>query len=320
MSPYHSQTNGTVKRVHQTLKRIIGKLDTKQCKKWPEHLSSITHAYNATRSQITRYSLYFLMMGCRPWLPIDLLFPTARTLPGTKGVNEYIKALYGHLREAIKLACISADQEAARHKCLYDHRAGVMELHCGDKVLVHLDTYQFARWKLKNRWGSMLHTVVGWIVDDIPAYVIENDKGKQKVLHQVWLLLWSSAEEEEGLQMTTTQLAIQFSMLVLEPLPIGEERSRVPYAWSIDGYSLNLASFQPMLDAPEPKTGPPALVAPAEALLKEGVGQWRDNGKENNSMGDGNAILVEGAPTLNWNTPSRAKPYPSRRGKNIEMG
>ena len=61
----------------------------------PEHLSSITHTYNSMRSQITGYSPYFLMMGCRPQLPIDLLFPTARTLPGTKGVNEYVKALYG---------------------------------------------------------------------------------------------------------------------------------------------------------------------------------------------------------------------------------
>ena len=67
----------------------------------------------------------------------------------------------------------------------------------------------------------MLHMVVGWIVDDVPAYVIENKKGKQKVLHHAWLLLWSSAEEEEGLQMTTTQLAFQVSMLVLEPLPVG---------------------------------------------------------------------------------------------------
>ena len=89
----------------------------------------------------------------------------------------------------------------------------------------------------------MLHTVVRQIADDIPTYVIENEKGKQKVLHHVWLLLWSSAEEEEGLQLTAAQLAFQISMLVLEPLPIGEERSRVPYTWSINGYGLNLASF-----------------------------------------------------------------------------
>ena len=149
---------------------------------------------------------------------------------------------------------------------------------------------------MKNRWGSMLHTVVGQIADDVPTYVIENEKGKQKLLHHARLLLWSSAEEEEGLRMTAAQLAFQVSMLVLEPLPVGEERSRVPYAWSINGFGLNLASFQSMLDAPEPKTGPPAPAVPVETLLKEGVGQQRENNKGNHSMGDGDAILVGDAP------------------------
>ena len=149
---------------------------------------------------------------------------------------------------------------------------------------------------MKNRWDSILHTVVGRIVDDNPAYVIENEKGKRKVLHQARLLLWSSAEEEEGLQMTVTQLAIKVSMLVLEPLPIGEERSRVPYEWSINGFGLNLASFQSMLDAPELKTGPPAPAAPTEMPLKEGVGQRERNGTGNHSTGDGDAIPVEDAP------------------------
>ena len=93
--PYHPQMNGAIERVHQTLERMIAKLDNRRRRKWPKHLGSITHAYNSTRSQITGYSPYFLMMGRRPWLPIDLLFPTARTLPGTKGVNEYVKALHG---------------------------------------------------------------------------------------------------------------------------------------------------------------------------------------------------------------------------------
>ena len=137
--------------------------------------------------------------------------------------------------------------------------------------------------------------MVGWIADDVPAYVIENEKGKRKVLHRARLLLWSSIEEEEGLQMTAAQLAIQVSMSVLEALPIGEERSRVPYEWSINGFGLNLASFQPMLDAPELKTGPPAPVTPTETPLK-GVGQWEENGTGNHSTGDGDAVLVEDAP------------------------
>ena len=76
-SPYHPQMNGAVERVHQTLERMIAKLDNRRCRKWPEHLASITHAYNSTRSQITGYSPYFLMMGRRPRLPVDLLFSTA---------------------------------------------------------------------------------------------------------------------------------------------------------------------------------------------------------------------------------------------------
>ena len=163
-------------------------------------------------------------------------------------------------------------------------------------MLVQLDAYRGACRKLKNRWGSILHAVVGRIADNVPAYVIENEKGKRKVLHWAWLLLWSSAEEEEGLQMTTTQLAIQVSMSVLEPLPIGEERSRVPYEWSINGFGLNLASFQPTLDAPEPKTGPPAPETPAETPLKEGVGQWEENSTGKHSTGDGDAVPVEDTP------------------------
>ena len=77
-SLYHPQSNGQVERVHQTLMRMIGKLDTSKKKCWPEHIASICHAYNATRSQVMGYSSYFLMFGHRPRIPINLLFPAAR--------------------------------------------------------------------------------------------------------------------------------------------------------------------------------------------------------------------------------------------------
>ena len=76
-TPYHPQSNGAVERVHQVLHRMIGKLDNKRRKKWPDHLGTITHAYNSTKSQVTGYSPYFLMMGRRAHLPVDLLFPTS---------------------------------------------------------------------------------------------------------------------------------------------------------------------------------------------------------------------------------------------------
>ena len=70
-SPYHPQTNGTVKRVHQTLRRMIAKMDPDKRAKWPSHLGPILIAYNVTRSLITGYLPYFLMFGHQPRLPVD---------------------------------------------------------------------------------------------------------------------------------------------------------------------------------------------------------------------------------------------------------
>ena len=67
---YHPQSNGSAKRVHQMLQRMIGKLDLEKRQKWAVHLGSVLIAYNATRSLVTGYSPYYLMFGQRPRLPI----------------------------------------------------------------------------------------------------------------------------------------------------------------------------------------------------------------------------------------------------------
>ena len=93
MSPYHPQTNGTIKRVHQTLRRMIAKMDANKRAKWPSHLGPILIAYNATRSLITGYSPYFPMFGHRPRLPVDLLFPTVRRDENSWTTDEYVTSL-----------------------------------------------------------------------------------------------------------------------------------------------------------------------------------------------------------------------------------
>ena len=78
MLPYYPQTNGTVERVHQILKRMIAKLDPDKRAKWPSHLGPMLIPYNATRSLITGYLTYFLMFRCQPRLLVDLFFLTVR--------------------------------------------------------------------------------------------------------------------------------------------------------------------------------------------------------------------------------------------------
>ena len=63
-TPYHPQTNRSAERVHQTLQRMIGKLDPEKRRKWPAHIGSIIIAYNSTRSLVTRYSPYYLKLKC----------------------------------------------------------------------------------------------------------------------------------------------------------------------------------------------------------------------------------------------------------------
>ena len=202
-----------------------------------------------------------------------------------------------------------------------DQRAGVAELCPGDKVLVKLDMYQGARRKLVNRWRSTLHTLVRRVADDVPTYVIENAKGDRKVIHWVWLLLWSSSDkDQEGLQMTVDQLTIFVSLSALEPLLEGEKICRVPYEWSITGFSLNLAIFKLMLKVSELKTGPKAPATCADMPPQEGVGQWRKLGEETKSMGDGNTVLVGDTPP--WIRTHRVEPnllLPEGKMKRIEL-
>ena len=184
-TPYHPQTNGSAERVHQTLQRMIGKLDPEKRQKWPVHIRSIIIAYNSTRSLVTRYSPYYLMFGRRPRLPIDLLFPMRRTQTLTHTIDEYVTSLYDCLRKSLVIAQDCAIKEAQRQKRSYDRKVGAVELRPGDNVLVRLDAFRGQRRKLKNRWGSDLHTVVTHVADGIPPYVVKNNcTGKKKVVHR----------------------------------------------------------------------------------------------------------------------------------------
>ena len=75
-TPYHPQMNRLVKRSHQTIMHMIGKLGEDEKANWPGHLAETVHAYNGTQSTVMGYSPHYLMFGCRPRLPVNFYFPT----------------------------------------------------------------------------------------------------------------------------------------------------------------------------------------------------------------------------------------------------
>ena len=248
--PYHPQTNGTVERVHQTLRRTIAKMDPDKRAKWPSHLGPILIAYNATRSLITGYSPYFLMFGRQPRLPVDLLFPTVRQDGNSRTTDEYVTSLYDKLKSALVSVRDTTILEAQRQKRHYNCKAGAVELHPVDKVLVELDVFRGQWWKLKNWWGDTLYTVVKCLADGIPAYEVENNANKKRqVLHRAQLLLWLAKPKGEPLRMNHISIESGITRAELAmPLRRSIKLGVVPCKLI---YGLNTAMFESRRKLPD---------------------------------------------------------------------
>ena len=73
-TPYRPEGNGSCERFNRTLISMIGMLPKELKINWPQHVSTLTHAYNCTRNNATGFSPYFFMYGRQPLLPIDIEF------------------------------------------------------------------------------------------------------------------------------------------------------------------------------------------------------------------------------------------------------
>ena len=247
---YHPQTNGSAERVHQTLQRMIGKLDLEKRKKWPAHIGSIIIAYSSTRSLVTGYSPYYLMFGWRPRLPIDLLFPTRRTQMLTRTIDKYVASLYDCLQDSLAIAQDCA-VKAQRQKGLYNHKVGVIELRPGDHILVCLDAFRGQRRKLKNWGGDDLHTVVTRVADGIPAYVVKNNHtGKKKVVHWARLLLWL-ADYGEPVRCNLVDISVVPPGTTMDQYPQGGCEGDNPVLGCSLQYGLDLTMYLAIIDDPE---------------------------------------------------------------------
>ena len=135
-TPYHPMGNGQVKRFNQTLLQMIGTLEDYQKSDWKAHVPTLVHAYNATVSDSTGYSPYFLMFGRHPRLAIDaFLGLSPDTLSSTKH-TEYVRKFRERLQFAYKKASEESQKNAVHHKTRYDFNVRSSVLQPGNRVLV----------------------------------------------------------------------------------------------------------------------------------------------------------------------------------------
>ena len=82
---------------------------------WREQVPYLVHAYNSTRNSVTGFSPYYLMFGCKPHLPIDLIFGT--NLADLKGYHiTYIENLKKRMSWAYETANDIIQREQERNK------------------------------------------------------------------------------------------------------------------------------------------------------------------------------------------------------------
>ena len=126
------------------------------------------------------------------------------------------------------------------------------------------------RRKLKNQWGSQIHTVVHRVADGVPTYVVRNDRsGGKQVFHRACLLLWIA-------DCTNQHDSVSVNLAIAAPMIIGsaEEGQNVngdKVKSQVLSYGLGLAMFKMSLCPPSQMMGVEAQVRPA-GVSQKGVG------------------------------------------------
>ena len=181
---------------------------------------------------------------------MDLLFPTVRRDENSRTTDEYVTSLYDKLKLALASARDTTILEAQRQKQHYNHKAGTVELHPHDKVLVKLDSFRGQWLKLKNWWGDALYTVVKCVVDRIPAYEVENNANKKRqVLHRAQLLLWLA--EPEGKPLRINRISIESGLTGAELAMPLHQSVKLGMVLCKLIYGFNTAMFESRQELPD---------------------------------------------------------------------
>ena len=176
---------------------MLGTLPIHAKKNWPEWVSTLTNAYNATMCHVTGFSPFFLMYGRIPILPIDVEFGVALPDLSHASRQNYAEKLKAHLKWVYKVAKDTNDHESARLK-KYDLKYKCMKVVPGDLVLVKVKAFGPDH-KIANQWEKTPYEILSQH-KDAPVYKVQpvdkQDSGSICTLHQNMLFPFQSSKEE----------------------------------------------------------------------------------------------------------------------------
>ena len=112
-APCHPQCNGKAERFNLMLLSMLWMLCDEMESGWHEYVPKIVHAYNCTKSESRRYSLFLLLFRRSLRLPIAIIFGTSSE--GAAGeYSDYVKRWKTAMTEAYALAAEKARLSATK--------------------------------------------------------------------------------------------------------------------------------------------------------------------------------------------------------------
>lgn len=169
---------------------MLRTLTDKEKETWKDHLPQVIHAYNCTRHESTGYSPHFLLFGCHPRLPVDLLFGLAEQTDPVSHKG-YAEKWRQRMTEAYQIANKNSLSASAKGKSHYDQKVRGVVLKPGDRVLVRNLGERGGPGKLRSYWENRIYVVRDQVSDN-PVYVVHPEgegQGRTRTLHRNLLLL-----------------------------------------------------------------------------------------------------------------------------------
>ena len=179
---YHPQTNGQCERFNKTLLQMLGTIPVHEKKQWQGWVPTLVHAYNCSTSSVTGFSLYFLIYGHQPKLPIDIEYGVSLE-DSYDDCKSYAEKLQHRLRWAYDAAQQNIDKNNVRQKNYYDKSYKCATLEKDDLVMLRV-VKPGTDYKIADKWEQDPWIILRKRIDS-PDYTIQNTRTKEiRELHR----------------------------------------------------------------------------------------------------------------------------------------
>ena len=159
-SPYHPQTKGQWEWFNHALINMLGILQPHKKSGLRDMVPILVHVYNCSRSTATGFSLYYVMYGQKPTLPVDLYFGIQRVNMNATTSTKCIQQLQERMKWAYKTTENVIEKENKRHKWNCDHKVRCTQLGIGDLVLLKWTAFK-GKLKIQDDWEGIIYHAEG---------------------------------------------------------------------------------------------------------------------------------------------------------------